>query len=113
MKLEVNTKLVPPHVFQKGNPILVTPDIDEDYWTFRVKVSRSQAVIAFPKFTTMGIGFMREEDWNTNLPFGVDAEEIYQHIKRNKGSGSIRKSTIIEAIKKLQAACKAYYNNEN
>ena len=86
-----------------GTSIMITPDIDENYWLFRVKVSENQAIVAFNKFNTIGIGFQIEaKDWNTNLPFLCSAEEIYEHIKVNKGDKSIPKERCLLAIMALQ-----------
>jgi hypothetical protein len=88
---------------------IVTPPIREGYWLFRVKVSETQAVVGFPKFNTIGIGFEVEgDDWNTNLPYRQDAERIYQHIRKNKGSPRIRKADCIAAIKLIQEAASLY-----
>jgi len=105
MQLEINQKLHLSHNFGPSG-ILITPPIDEDYWALRVPLTDKQAVVAFPKFCTMGIGFQHEEDWNTNLPFQTDAEAIYKHIEHNKGDKTITKKQVIQAIKMLQAACK-------
>lgn len=91
--------------------IMMTPPLDEDYWLFRVKLYKDQALLAFPKFTTFGIGFAQEENWNTNLPYQVDTEIIYDHIKHNKKYDEISKEEIIQAIKMLQEACKEYKEN--
>ncbi len=88
--------------------IMGTPPIDEDYWVFRIKLSKYQSIVAFPKFMTMGIGFALESNWNTNKPYNLDAENIYEWIKVNKGYKSIKKETCIEAINILKRAC-AYY----
>lgn len=86
-----------------GGALLITPPIDENYWLLRVKVSEKQAVVAFPKFMTIGIGFaVEEEDWNTNLPYTSDAHELYRHIAKNKGSEPTEEDCIA-AIKMLQA----------
>ena len=87
-------------------PLMVTPPISEDYWSYRVRVGDGQAVVGFPKFSTVGIGFAQEEDWNANLPFTSDAEEIYEHIEHNKGDDSIRREDCVEAIRMIQAAVK-------
>ena len=82
---------------------MITPKIDEEYWICRVRVSRKQTIICFPKFRTYGIGFQTEKkDWNTNLPYTIEAEKIYNHIKINKGNCFLSKKTCIEAIKMLQ-----------
>lgn len=84
--------------------IVMTPPIDEDYWIYRVKVSETQAIVGFPKFFTVGIGFAQEEDWNTNLPWTCTSEEIYNHIKHNKGDDSITREDCIAAIEMIQFA---------
>ena len=68
-----------------GGGIAITPAIGEDYWAYRVRLSEAQAIVGFPKFFTVGIGFAQEEDWNTNLPYTCGTEEIYDHIAHNKG----------------------------
>lgn len=87
-----------------GSPylLMVTPAIDENYWLFRVPLTDKQAIVGFPKFNTIGVGFQKEEDWNTNLPYSCSAEEIYHHIKCNKGDKKITKARCIEALKLLQ-----------
>lgn len=88
--------------------ILVTPAISEDFWLFRVKLNGAgQAILGFPKFFTVGIGFAKETDWNTNLPYGCTTEEIYNHIKHNKGDSKIPKARVLEAIRLVQSAAKA------
>lgn len=86
----------------EGLGLMITPPIDEDFWLFRVPVSDKQAIVAFPKFGVIGIGFQHEEDWNTNLPSGTDAVEIYDHIKHNKGDAKIPRARCIEAIQLIQ-----------
>ncbi len=87
-----------------GGVIMITPPIGEDYWLFRVWVSKKQAVIGFHKFNTIGIGFAREKkDWNTNLPFTGDAERIYEHIQDNKGKKPTREDCVA-AIRMIQEA---------
>jgi hypothetical protein len=88
--------------------IMITPDINEDYWIMRVKLYKDQAIVAFPKFGLIGVGFAQESDWNTNLPYQTPTEILYQHIKRNKKYRAISKATCIEALKLLQEACKNY-----
>lgn len=105
LKLEINQKFMEENTeFKVGKSVvLVTPPLDEDYWLLRVKVSETQAVVGFPKFFTIGIGFAIEEDWNTNLPYSCDAEDIFKHISHNKGDESILDSDCVEAIKMIQA----------
>lgn len=79
-----------------------TPPIDEDYWLARVDVGGGQALVAFPKFGTIGIGFAREEDWNTNLPYSCEPAEIYSHIKHNRGKA---KATDDECVRAIEMLC--------
>lgn len=89
-----------------GAAMMMTPMIDEDYWAYRVRLSDKQAIVGFPKFMTVGIGFAVEEDWNTNLPYTCDAEEIYDHIQHNKGDDAIGREACLEAIRLIQAAAR-------
>jgi hypothetical protein len=70
------------HTLRVGQA-LITPPIDETYWTYRVRLSDRQSVIGFPKFSTIGIGFAVEEDWNTNLPYTCQTIDIVSHIWHN------------------------------
>ena len=80
------------------NLMVMSPDVKAN-WIARVRLSDEQAIIAFPKFGTVGVGFEVEaKDWNTNLPTSCDAAEIYDHIKVNKGSRGISKAACIRAI---------------
>lgn len=88
-----------------GGVVMITPALDEDYWSYRVIVGEHQAVVGFPKFTTIGIGFAVEDaDWNTNLPYTVETERIWEHIKHNKGDDLIPDEWCIEAIRLIQQA---------
>lgn len=103
LTLERNSKLVKDP--SEGSFIMFTPPVGAaDYWLLRVKVSANQAIIAFPKFSTIGIGFAKEKDWNTNLPWACSTEKIFNHIKHNKGRGNISDARCIEAIKMIQYA---------
>ena len=106
LKLEINQKLVRSNDTFKvgGGTIMMTPSIDEDYWTVRVPLTKTQAIVGFPKFFTIGIGFAQEVDWNTNLPYQSEAEEIYNHIEHNKKFKTISKEDCIKAIKMIQVA---------
>ena len=106
MELKLETKGQTNETPQVGG-LLITPPISEDYWAYRVKVSETQAIVGFPKFMTIGIGFAVEEDWNTNLPYTCDAEEIYDHIAHNKGDDAITSEDCIAAIRMIQDAVKA------
>lgn len=87
--------------------ISITPSIDEDYWEYRVIVGEHQAVVGFPKFSTIGIGFaVEDEDWNVNLPYSIETNDIWNHIKKNKGDDSIPDEWCIEAIKLIQTAAR-------
>jgi hypothetical protein len=86
-----------------GGALMTTPDLNESYWSFRVKLTAKQAVLGFPKFGIIGIGFEVEgEDWNRNLPADDPAEEIAAWIAVNKGDDSIDDATVIRAIKMIQ-----------
>lgn len=82
----------------------MTPLIDENYWAYRVRLSDEQAVVAFPKFGTIGIGFAKEEDWNTNFPHSCSAAETAAHIMHNKGDDSIPDEVVREAIQMIKDA---------
>jgi hypothetical protein len=86
---------------------MLTPAIGEDYWSYRVRLSDKQAIVGFPKFSTIGIGFAVEDDWNTNLPYTCDTDEIFGHILHNKGDASIADNDVREAIAMVQAAIRA------
>lgn len=90
-----------------GGMVMMTPSVDEDYWAYRVRLSGSQAILGFPKFVTIGIGFAAEEDWNTNLPYACETEEIFQHIKHNKGDDDIADDDVRAAIALVQEAARA------
>jgi len=116
MNVEINAEYIP-EAKKEGyiTPnVIMTPAIgDKGYWVFKVQLTKKQAIIGFPKFGTIGIDFMVEdEDWNTNLPCQTGTEEIYNHIKRNKGDSKITKKQCIEAIKKIQPLALSYLNKE-
>lgn len=90
--------------------LLFTPPIDDDYWLLRVELSPAQAVVAFPKFGTIGIGFQHEEDWNTNLPYSSEAQAIFNHIAHNKGDDSVPDEDCVAAIRLLQDFIKDMMN---
>jgi len=89
-----------------GGLVAFTPPIDEDYWSYRVRLSDTQAIVGFPKFGTVGIGFAVEEDWNTNLPYTSPAENIFDHIAHNKGDDAISDGDVLAAIRMVQQAAK-------
>jgi len=85
--------------------IMITPAVgDDEYWLFRVKVSDSQSIIGFPKFGTIGIGFQKEKDWNTNLSYQTPANRILEHIRFNKGDDNISDDVCLKAIRLIQDA---------
>ena len=108
LHIEYNPYLTRDYGVLAGGRILVTPPIGENYWLLRVALSDNQAIVAFPKFLTIGIGFQHELDWNTNLPYTCTAEEIYNHIKHNKGDDSISQDDCIAAICRLQKEARRY-----
>jgi len=108
LQLEVNPDYIPksPGFNLGGLNVMITPPIGEDYWCLRVKLTNKQSIIGFTKFSTIGIGFAVETDWNTNLPYQCDTEEIYNHIEHNRGDSKITKAMCLEAIKMIQTASK-------
>ena len=83
LTIETSTKELPQPKIQAG-AVMVTPPLDENFWRYKVQVSDHQAVVGFPKFNVIGIGFQHEEtDWDTNAPSRLKAEIIYNHIKVN------------------------------
>jgi len=103
--VECNENAVGIDTLFKTSSIMITPPITEDYWLFKVKLSPKQAIVCFPKFGTIGIGFQKEADWNTNLPYTSGTDEIYNHIKHNKGSKKITDGDCLKAIGMLQSVC--------
>lgn len=87
--------------------ISITPNIAPDFWHWRVRLTEKQALLAFPKFGSIGCGFAVEEDWNSNLPVDCSTEEIYKHIRHNKGDKRISKADCYRAIDMLRNAALA------
>lgn len=110
MQIEFNEKFKAANdTFSKGNvSLMITPPLSEDYWVFRVKLFKDQSLLAFPKFSTIGIGFAQEEDWNTNLPYTCTSTEICEHIYHNKQYDEITKDQVMQAIELLQPFCKRF-----
>lgn len=104
MNLRLERKNQPDETGDVAGLISFTPPIDADYWEYRVIVGERQAVVGFPKFSTIGIGFAFEEDWNTNLPWASTTESIWKHISHNKGDESIPDAWCIQAIEMIQSA---------
>jgi hypothetical protein len=107
VKIELNPKFIKAKdefvALDGKTGIMTTPPLDKDYWMIRVQLSENQAIVAFPKFRTLGIGFQIEEaSWNTNLPYTFPAKKIYEHIKINKGDDSISDEECIKAIRLIQ-----------
>lgn len=84
--------------------LMLPPPVGEGYWSYRVRLTDRQAIVGFPKFVTVGVGFAVEADWNTNLPYTCDATEIYEHIAHNKGDEAISREDCITAIRMIQDA---------
>lgn len=105
MKLKLECHDQPDRTVHIG-PMSATPPITEDYWEYRVRLSEMQAIVGFPKFGTIGIGFAKETDWNTNLPFNMPAGDIFRHIKHNKGSAEIKVADCLTAIEMIRSAAK-------
>lgn len=111
LQLEINNKFVKSNdtfVNSSGGVVMFTPNIGKDYWLFRVKVSKNQAILGFPKFYQIGVGFAKEKNSNTNLPTYCDSEKIFNHIKDNKGSKNISDAECIKAIQMIRDAAKRY-----
>jgi hypothetical protein len=104
LKLEINRNNVSDESAEKlkKQGIMITPPIDKDYWIVRVKLFEDQYIQAFPKFITMGIGFSIEEDWNTNLPYTCETDEIRKHIWHNRKYIAIKKKRANRAIAMIQ-----------
>lgn len=86
--------------------VMMTPALGEGYWSYRVVLTPEQAVLGFPKFHTIGIGFAVENDWNTNLPYSCETEKIFKHIAHNKGDDAISDDDVREAIRLIQRAAR-------
>jgi len=113
--LVLETKDQPDQTAKLGDrktTLLLTPPIGESYWLYRVRLTDRQAIVGFPKFFTIGIGFAAEEDWNTNLPYTCDAEEIYRHIRHNKADDTISDADCLTAIRMIQDAVRTTTNTE-
>jgi hypothetical protein len=89
----------------KDGVVSITPPLDEDYFIARVRLFRDQAVQIFPKFGTIGCGFAKEKDWNTNLPIGCAAGKTADHIWHNRKYKRITRKQVVKAITVLQEFC--------
>lgn len=105
MKLQINANFAKSKEEKtlESRGIFITPPVGDGYWMYKVDVGHGQTVIGFPKFGIVGIGFLKEKDWNTNLPSKCEAEKIYRHIAHNKTKGP-KKSDCIKAIQMIQEA---------
>jgi hypothetical protein len=103
-----------------GGAVVMTPPIDETYWAYRVRLTDRQAVVGFPKFGTIGIGFAAEQDWNTNLPYTCQTIDIVSHIWHNvipegvepdefgeSPEHNIRINEVYQAVRLIQEAATA------
>jgi hypothetical protein len=107
MQLEVREQEDTTGIF--GNAVLVTADIHEDYyWMFRVRLTDTQAVVGFPKFGTIGIGFAEETKPNVNLPYRSGTASIVAHILCNKGDDTITDADVTQAVELVVQAAKLY-----
>lgn len=106
MELKLETRNQDDKTEQVG-PALISPITDEDYWSYRVRLSERQAVVGFSKFSTIGIGFAIEDtDWNTNLPWTSPTKRIVDHIWCNVGDESITRADVTRAVAMIQDAVK-------
>lgn len=89
-----------------GSVIMMPPPVDEDYWTYRVRLTKSQAVVGFPKYSTIGVGFTKEREtgYDVNLPYSCPTADIVKHIKSNKGNSRIDDADVFEAVRMIQWA---------
>lgn len=100
-----HTDQTPTYELPGGAVAMITPALGEDYWAYRVKLTETQAVVGFPKFGTIGIGFAVEDaDWNTNLPYTSATDRIAGHIAENKGDPAIADEDVRKAIELVQLA---------
>ena len=95
------------HTLVAGALAAITPMVHEDYWTYRVRVSEDQAILGFPKFSTISVGFAQEKDWNTNLPYTCTTTAIRDHIGHNRGDDRIANEVIDQAIALIQEAIRS------
>jgi hypothetical protein len=115
LHLEINDKCI-----DKGTPVLLgkntvfhfSPPLNEDYWIFRVMLHKDQAVVGFPKYSGIGIGFAQEEHYNVNLPYRCNAAMVYDHIEENKRYDEITKEQCIQAIHLIQEAAERYQQSQ-
>ena len=98
MKLVLERKSQDDSSGRVSERVLITPAIGADYWSYRVDVGGGQAVLGFPKFGTIGVGFAVEDDWNTNLPYRCETDEIFEHIKHNRKPSTASDDEIKQAI---------------
>lgn len=94
-----------PVLEEGGVTVIMTPPIGDEYWAYRVRLTDTQAVVGFPKFGTVGIGYENEgDDWNLNFPYRAPVRDIRHHIRRNKGDDDIPDEQVLAAIQMIQAA---------
>ncbi len=121
--LEVNKKCVDrtdkfsiKTAFGETPVLMISPTTGDDYWMFRVKLCKDQAVVGFPKFGMIGVGMALEENGNTNLPLCAiytpekNAKRITKHIKCNKKYKSITIKMIEDAIILIEKGAAEYCN---
>lgn len=84
--------------------LMICPVVSKEYWLFRVKLCKDQAVLGFPKYGMVGVGMALEGNSNTNLPLcpigtaEENGKRIARHIKVNKKYESITVQMIEDAI---------------
>lgn len=68
-------------------------------WLFRVKVSDGQAVIGYPRLSTIGVGFAVEsdDDFGVDAPYDLGVEEIWAAIRVN--AGGVPEGLAVQAIR--------------
>jgi hypothetical protein len=95
--------------------LMISPIVSSDYWLFRVKLCKDQAVLGFPKCGMVGVGMALENKRSdTNLPLHpgdtplCNAWRIYDHIKLNKEYKSITRAMIVDAIVLITKGAERY-----
>jgi hypothetical protein len=104
MELKLERKTQRDDTLQAGG-LALSPRLGENYWVYRVRVGGGQAILGFPKFRTIAVGFAIEDyDHNTNLPFRCSTAVIWEHIRHNRGPAT---ATVEEMKAAIELICEA------
>ena len=82
---------------------MVGDDYGDDRPMLFVPLGDDQALRAFPKFGTWGIGFEEEVSVNTNLPWKCESQQILDHIFDNSPT-PVDRDDCLNAIELLKGA---------